>query len=83
MKQKLGIAQAIMEHQTIIILDEPYNALDYTTNREITKVLKKLIDLCKKYKIMYLASITTNGFYLSINNIRRLMNYPHQSTIIK
>lgn len=42
MKQKLGLAQAIMEHQKIIILDEPYNALDYNTNREITRVLKEL-----------------------------------------
>lgn len=42
MKQKLGIAQAIMEGQTIIILDEPYNALDYKTNREITALLEQL-----------------------------------------
>lgn len=42
MKQKLGIAQAIMEHQKIIILDEPYNALDFNTNKEITKVLREL-----------------------------------------
>ena len=31
MKQKLGIAQAIMEGQDILILDEPFNALDYKT----------------------------------------------------
>ena len=42
MKQKLGIAQAIMEGQSIIILDEPYNALDYKTNYEITKILERL-----------------------------------------
>lgn len=42
MKQKLGIAQAIMEDQSIIILDEPYNALDYSTNIEITKILERL-----------------------------------------
>ena len=42
MKQKLGIAQAIMEHQKIIILDEPYNALDFNTNKEITRVLMEL-----------------------------------------
>ncbi len=28
MKKKLGIAQAIMENQDILILDEPFNALD-------------------------------------------------------
>lgn len=42
MKQKLGIAQAIMEQQEIIILDEPYNALDYKANRDITEILKEL-----------------------------------------
>ncbi len=42
MKQKLGIAQAIMEEQTIVILDEPYNALDYKTNHEITEILERL-----------------------------------------
>ena len=42
MKQKLGIAQAIMEDQSIIILDEPYNALDFNTNIEITKILEGL-----------------------------------------
>lgn len=42
MKQKLGIAQAIMENQNIVILDEPYNALDFKANKEITKILEHL-----------------------------------------
>lgn len=42
MKQKLGICQAMMENQTVIILDEPYNALDYKTNHEITDILERL-----------------------------------------
>jgi ABC-2 type transport system ATP-binding protein len=42
MKQKLGIAQAFMENQQIVILDEPYNALDYKTNHDITDVIKQL-----------------------------------------
>ena len=42
MKQKLGIAQAIMENQKIILLDEPFNALDFKTNQEIVKVLRRL-----------------------------------------
>lgn len=42
MKQKLGIAQAIMEKQTIVILDEPYNALDFQTNKDITRLLIRL-----------------------------------------
>lgn len=39
MKQRLGIAQAIMEDQQIIMLDEPTNALD----REAVKVVEKLL----------------------------------------
>lgn len=42
MKQKLGIAQAIMEDQDIIILDEPFNALDYKTYNDIKAVIKHL-----------------------------------------
>lgn len=42
MKQKLGIAQAIMENQDIIILDEPFNALDYQTNNDIKAIIKNL-----------------------------------------
>lgn len=42
MKQKLGIVQAIMENQDIILLDEPFNALDFQTNVEIMKILEEL-----------------------------------------
>lgn len=31
MKQKIGIIQAIMENQQLLVLDEPFNALDETT----------------------------------------------------
>jgi ABC-2 type transport system ATP-binding protein len=31
-----------MENQQIVILDEPYNALDYKTNHDITDVIKQL-----------------------------------------
>ena len=38
MKQKLGIAQAIMEGQDILILDEPFNALDYKTYEDVKNI---------------------------------------------
>ena len=44
MKQKLGIAQAIMEEQDILILDEPFNALDYKTYYDIKSIIKSLKD---------------------------------------
>lgn len=42
MKQKLGIAQAIMENQDILILDEPFNALDYKTYNDIKEIIRVL-----------------------------------------
>lgn len=42
MKQKLGIAQAIMEDQNIVILDEPFNSLDYKTYIDIKEIIRKL-----------------------------------------
>ncbi len=42
MKQKLGLAQAIMENQEILVLDEPFNALDQRTCREIRELLHML-----------------------------------------
>lgn len=38
MKQRLGIAQAIMENQSLLILDEPMNALDKTAVGEMREL---------------------------------------------
>ena len=42
MKQRLAIAQALMESQDILILDEPMNGLDKTGVAEIRKILQEL-----------------------------------------
>lgn len=42
MKQKLGLAQAIMEGQDILILDEPFNALDYKTYEDVKSIIRML-----------------------------------------
>jgi len=44
MKQKLGIAAAIMEEPKIIILDEPTNALDETSIKNLGEILRDLRD---------------------------------------
>ena len=38
MKQKLGIAQAIMEHPKLLVLDEPMNGLDNNGVREMREL---------------------------------------------
>lgn len=42
MRQRLGIAQALMEYPDIIILDEPMNGLDNSGVEEIRKILLML-----------------------------------------
>ncbi|MCH5265727.1 MAG: ATP-binding cassette domain-containing protein [Lachnospiraceae bacterium] len=42
MRQRLGIAQAIMEEPDILIFDEPMNGLDHTGVKEIRNIIKGL-----------------------------------------
>lgn len=48
MRQRLGIAQALMENPDIIILDEPMNALDNVGVDEIRQVILKMRDRGKR-----------------------------------
>ena len=53
MKQRLGIAQAIMEDPEILILDEPMNSLD---NQGVEDVREILMGLRGEGKTILLAS---------------------------
>lgn len=44
MKKKLGIAQAIMEYQDVILLDEPMNGLDEKSIIKIRQLLRKMAE---------------------------------------
>ena len=44
MKQRLGIAQAIMEKQTIVLLDEPLNGIDKSGVEDVMNIIRKLKD---------------------------------------
>jgi ABC-2 type transport system ATP-binding protein len=44
MRQRLGIAQAIMEDPSLMILDEPFNGLDKYGVAEMRKLIKDLRD---------------------------------------
>jgi len=52
MKQKLGIIQAVMEDQEILILDEPMNSLDEGSANRVRELLAKI----KDDKLIILAS---------------------------
>ena len=53
MRQRLGIAKAIMEDPEVILLDEPMNGLD---NQGVEDIRKVLLSLRDKGKTILLAS---------------------------
>lgn len=53
MKQRLGIAQAIMEDPELVILDEPTNGLDEDGVQKINQII---LDLKKEGKTLLIAS---------------------------
>lgn len=53
MKQKLGIAQVLMEDPKIMILDEPFNGLDEASSKNIRNIL---LEEKKRNKIIILAT---------------------------
>ena len=53
MRQRLGIAQAIMENPQVLILDEPFNGLDRNGAAQMRELLK---ELKQQGKSMLLAS---------------------------
>ena len=52
MKQKLGIANAIMGEPDIVVLDEPINALDEASVEQVKKVL---VDLRERDHLIIIA----------------------------
>lgn len=53
MKQKLGIAQVLMEDPTVMIFDEPFNGVENKTANDLRNLLKEEV---KKGKIIIVAS---------------------------
>ncbi|MDD7796064.1 ATP-binding cassette domain-containing protein [Clostridium sp. 'White wine YQ'] len=66
MKQRLGIAQAIMEDPEIIVLDEPMNGLD---NDGVKKVRKLILELKNKNKTIILASHNSEDIQLLCDKV--------------
>lgn len=57
MRQRLGIAQAIMEDPSILILDEPFNGLD---KAGVAQMHQLILDLKEKNKTILLSSHSQN-----------------------
>ncbi|TDQ38367.1 ATP-binding cassette domain-containing protein [Aureibacillus halotolerans] len=72
MKQKLALAQAIMEDQQVLILDEPFNALDKDS---VTSVRQLLLDLKAQGKTIIMTSHQENDIELLCDKVYRIDQY--------
>jgi ABC-2 type transport system ATP-binding protein len=79
MRQRLGIAQAIMENPDILILDEPMNGLD---NKGVKDVREILLNLRDEGKAIILAShnkedievLCDEVYEMDQGNLRKIIN---------
>ena len=71
MKQRLRIAQAIMENQKIIILDEPTNGIDRSGLKDVHEIIKEEKN---KDKIILLASHDLDDLKLLCDKIYFIEN---------
>lgn len=71
MRQRLGIAQAILHKPNLLILDEPTNGLDPEGIKEMRELL---VELAKKEKM---------GILISSHNLAELDNFCNKVCIIK
>ena len=69
MKQRLGIAQAIMENPKLLILDEPMNALDENGVEDIRKIL---LDLKNQGVTILLASHNSEDIQLLCDAVYKI-----------
>lgn len=72
MKQKLAIAQAIMEDQDILLLDEPFNGLDVDSVENIRDLLKSLNN---QGKTIFLTSHNNDDIDILCDHVFRVRNY--------
>ena len=72
MKQKLAIAQAIMEDQEILLLDEPFNGLDVDSVENLRDLLKSLNN---QGKTIFLTSHNNEDIDILCDHVFRVRNY--------
>lgn len=71
MRQRLGIAQAIMEHPKLLILDEPMNGLDAQGVEDIRRLL---LSLKEEGTTILLASHITEDIETLCDTVHRMEN---------
>ena len=78
MRQRLGIAQAIMEDQDILILDEPMNGLD---KNGMADVRKMLLEMKNQKKTILLASHNPQDMELLCDTVYEMENGKLESSV--
>lgn len=78
MQQKLGIAQAIMEYPDVLLLDEPFNALDIESHKHI---LKLLYDINKEYGTTIIIATHDENYSKIFENIIFMSNGRIERTV--
>ena len=71
MKQKLNIAQVLMENPKLLILDEPFNGIDDSTHQNIRNII---LEEKKKNKIIILASHVKEDLEILCDEIYKFNN---------
>lgn len=66
MRQRLGLAQALMEDPSILLLDEPMNGLD---NEGVEEIRKLILDLKQNGKLIIIASHTREDINLLCDEV--------------
>lgn len=69
MRQRLGLAQALMENPDILILDEPMNGLD---NQGVKDIRKVLLELKNQGKTILLASHSREDIEILCDTVNEL-----------
>ncbi len=88
MLQKLSIAQAIMEHQDIVILDELFRIENIKNHRELRKILHLLKDrnitiLLASEKKEFIDKICNKGYMIQNGRLKEIMNIEEKLEEIK
>ncbi|WP_239456867.1 ABC transporter ATP-binding protein [Exiguobacterium sp. N4-1P] len=71
MKQKLGIAQAIMENQQVLLLDEPFNALDAES---VERIRTLLVQYKEEGRTIFLTSHHQQDIDLLCDEVYKIQN---------